>query len=562
MKPISRREFIRRSGAAGAALFGSRLLPSWGAPKSEFTEALVIGSGFGGAIAALRLAQAGVNVVVLERGRRWPITDPTTNATFATFNAPDGRSSWMSDFATGLIPTPIDRYAGVMELIDPTTTGPIRAQGIAVRNGAGVGGGSLVYNAIMLQPRRELFRQVFPANIDYDEMDSVYYPRVRQILGQSTIPNDILNSPYYGSTRANLLNAQNAGMYPGMPVEFNIDWDIVRDEIAGTKVPSAIAGQSWFGLNSGAKNSVDKNYLKMAEDTGRVEVLPLHVVTDIGESTMDGTYTVWANEITVDGVVVGQKMFTCSHLFLAAGAVGTPALLVKAREKGMLPRLNDHVGRYWGANGDFIALRGGVGAFQPAQGGPCGHILMEDFANPYSPTDLVELVVPSDFEQYALGNAPGFSLYVGLGLAPPVGDFTYDGVSDSVTLNWPHTDSRLDTFSAGVNAMLDRLNAANSGSFTAFNSEDPDYVAGGGPALTAHPVGGAIMGKACDFSGRVHGHQGLYVVDGSLVPGGSCGGVNPSFTIAALAERCMDTIVSRDLAHGLGSAVRNFVSVP
>jgi cholesterol oxidase len=64
--------------------------------------------------------------------------------------------------------------------------------------------------------------------------------------------------------------------------------------------------------------------------------------------------------------------------------------------------------------------------------------------------------------------------------------------------------------------------------------------------LTMHPVGGVPMGEACDFSGRVHGHKGLYIVDGSIIPGGNIGGVNPAFTIAALAERTMDTVIRRD----------------
>jgi cholesterol oxidase len=543
MSRISRRTFMKTGAASVAVLGTSRNV--W-AKKKKFTEALVIGSGFGGAVAALRLAEAGIDTIVLERGRRWDIVNPATNSTFSTFVNPDGRSSWFSETANGIIPWPITKYAGVLEMIHPFSNGPLtnnlRAQGIQVRNGAGVGGGSLVYNAVMLQPRQELFESVFPSDIQYAEMAAEYYPRVRQALGQSKIPADILASPYYASTRANLQNAQNAGMYLGMDVEFNINWDVVREEMAGIRVPSAIDGESWFGLNSGAKNSVDKNYLKKAQDLG-VVVEPLHVVTDISETRRDAEYTVVANRIDVDGNVLETVEFTTHHVFMAAGATGTPALLTKAREKGTLPRLNQSVGREWGGNGDFFVVRGGVGNYFAAQGGPCGHFLFEDLNNSHSPTDLVELVVPKDVQQFAFQNAPGFSLYVGLGLAPAVGYFTYDASTDTVTLNWPNTDSRLDAFSAGVNEMLNKLNAANPGSFTAFNSEDPDYKAAGNPAATAHPIGGAVIGKATDMSGRVHGHQGLYVVDGALIPGGSVGGVNPSFTIAALAERTIDRIL-------------------
>jgi cholesterol oxidase len=263
---ISRRDFIRMGAAAGVGVLGQSV-PGWAKKSDDFIEALVIGTGYGGAVAALRLAQAGVSTVVLERGRRWPIL-PGGN-TFATFQAPDGRSSWLSSVATGLIPQPINTYAGVLELIDPTTTGPIRSNGVSVRNGAGVGGGSLVCNASMLQPSRELFEMAFRAQIDYDEMDDVYYPRVRGVLGQSTIPADILALGYYASTRANLLQAQNAGMYDGTNVEYAIDWDIVRAEIAGTKVPSAIDGQSWFGLNSGPRTASTRTISRWRRTRGK-----------------------------------------------------------------------------------------------------------------------------------------------------------------------------------------------------------------------------------------------------------------------------------------------------
>jgi cholesterol oxidase len=178
---------------------------------------------------------------------------------------------------------------------------------------------------------------------------------------------------------------------------------------------------------------------------------------------------------------------------------------------------------------------------------------MEDFNNPFSPTDMIELVTPKDLATFppasppfgGLGGAPGFSLYGGLGVPPALGTFSHDAATDTVTLNWPYGDPRLQPFANGTKSMLQALDAVNPGSFTVLNTEDPTKNPFG-VASTAHPVGGAVIGKATDFSGRVLGHKKLYVLDGSLIPGGSVGGVNPSLTIAALAERCMDRILETD----------------
>ncbi|MHC5822352.1 MAG: FAD-binding protein, partial [Nostoc sp.] len=324
---IKRRQFIQATLAATASI----AMPSIASAAyrgEECLEALIIGSGFGGAVAALRLGEAGIKTIVLERGQRWPIS--AAGNTFSTYQNPDGRSTWLSPTTIIFNKVPIDVYTGVLDVKV--------GDGIIAYRGAGVGGGSLVYNAVSYQPTKELFYQVFPRSIKYEELDKVYYPKVRSILKPSPIPDDILNTDYYLASRILLEQAGIAGLR-ARKLDVAVDWDIVRQEIAGQKVPSAIAGQVYYGLNSGAKNSLDRNYLSMAEATKKVEIRPLHVVDTI-EEYHAGRFRVTCNQINQRGVVLAKKSFICRYLFLAAGSIGTTELLLRAKHEGTLPRLN------------------------------------------------------------------------------------------------------------------------------------------------------------------------------------------------------------------------------
>ncbi len=335
-----------------------------------------------------------------------------------------------------------------------------------------------------------------------------------------------------------LQQAITAG-FPTRPVELAVDWDIVRDEIAGLRVPSAIAGQSFYGLNSGAKRSLDHNYLPQAEATGHVEILPLHEVIAIDHG-QGGRYAVTMARLSDDGQMIGApRRLACNYLFLAAGSIGTTKLLVRARDTGALPALNAHVGRHWAANGDINVIRGLLPTTNASTGGPGGHFILEDFENPIAPTSLIEIVLPPHIHAaLAAFGAPGaFANYASLGLPPAIGSFDYDALTDRVALNWPAADPRVSNFVAAAQHTLSALDQRTGGVTLAFN-----------PAVSAHPLGGAVMGKVCDFAGRVKRCPGLYVVDGALIAG-SAGLANPSFSIAALAERCMDRILARDGLH-------------
>ncbi|WP_214412391.1 GMC oxidoreductase [Sphaerisporangium fuscum] len=474
-------------------------------------EALVVGSGFGGAIAALRLAEAGVRTVVMERGRRWPVTG--AHDTFATYDKPDGRAAWLSPVtvAPAQEDVPIDVYTGVLERV--------RGDGIDVLVGAGVGGGSLVYNTVLYQPRRDMFARVFPSWLDYDELDEVWYPKVREGVGVATMPADVLAHEHYRGQRVLLEEASAAGI-PARLFELGLDWDVIRAELAGAVPPSLIAGQVWYGSNSGAKRSLDRTYLARAEATGKVEVLPLHVVTDVHEN--DHGFVVAYDEIDDNGRVLAHRDVHTRHLFLTAGSVATTRLLVRARETGALPKLDDAVGTRWGANGDLVIIRSGLPPTGPGEGGPAGAVI-EDLDNPVAPVALACMPIPQ------AGMPEGSMGLIGMGLGPAKGSFHYDAGTDAVGLRWPSTDPGVTVIADGARSTFDRIGA---GKIEAVDA-----------GLTGHPCGGVPLGLATDRYGRVNGYPGLYVVDGALVPGGSAACTNPALTIGALAERAMAAIV-------------------
>lgn len=539
-RTYKRRRFLQTAALASAGL-ATTLTTSLLRPRrtsasdSEDVQALIIGSGFGGAVAALRLGQAGIRTLILERGRRWDIT-PEQN-TFATFNKPDGRAAWLSP--TTIFENPIPVYTGIFE--------NIVEDGIGVLAGAGVGGGSLVYNAITYQPRKDIFYKVFSSSlVNYDELDQTYYPRVRSMLQASPIPSDILATVYYEKVRLLLEHATNAG-FPNRLLDLAIDWDIVREEINGTKVPSTIISEIWWGINSGAKNSLDKNYLPQAEKTGFVDILPLHVATEITALSGRQGYQVSCNQINESGEVVASKTITCRYLFVAAGSVNTSKLLVKAKAKGGLPNLNEYVGKEWGNNGDIIATRSNIPPLQ-GNGGPSGAVLENlDDKDPH-------VIMNLDIDLEPLGTQQ----LLDLAICDPNGYFTYDASTDSVTLHFSTESKQNQAILKAVektHKILDRKNPTSSTQEPTTQMRRIDSrrfknrpTTTASDTITAHPLGGCVMGKACDAYGHVFGYQGLYVVDGALIPGGSTACTNPTLTIAAIAERCMDKIIAEDIS--------------
>jgi cholesterol oxidase len=527
---LSRRAVLR--GAAlglGAAAFGplaTHTAAAQAAPPGGRT-AIVVGSGFGGAVAALRLGMAGIETTVLERGRRWPI-DPAGN-TFATLDAPDGRASWLHDrpYINPLTQLqPIQRYVGVID--------EVRGNGINSVYGAGVGGGSLVFGTYTPQPRRRDFEQVFPRQIDYGELDRVYYPRARAALGTSPLPADLLAHPAYKGARAWLADVADYGGQPTFH-DFCVDWDLVRAELAGTRRPSVTVGEGPYGINSGAKNSVDHNYLPRAEATGNVTVLPLHEVVEIRETQGRSGFEVTVKRIDEYGAVLEHTHLVADYLFMAAGSFYTSSLLVTAKARGALPRLNEHVGKGFGNNGDFLISRTLTHReYGAKQAGP-GVAALYDDETPDGTVAMSWQAAP--FPEIAGGNTSTNLIQL---ITSERGSIDYNPALGRAELNYPHGEADSDVDARGrrfAGRFHERADVAHG--YPANGIPIYPRLAGFGSAATFHGLGGMVMGLACSYEGRVAGYDNMYVVDGSLIPG-STALVNPSLTITAVAERCMD----------------------
>jgi cholesterol oxidase len=489
----------------------------------ESAEVVIIGSGFAGGVAAMRLTQAGIPVTLVERGRRWDVI-PVADQPFCLNFAPDGRAAWLSE-ETVLPMGPvskINRYVGLIERV--------RSPNLDIFCGAAYGGTSVVTGMLSLVPRRELFEQVFPRGISYDEMATRYYPRAQRMLGASTIPDDILASETYGAMRVFKQQAAKAGL-PIKLIPTATDWDVMRRELRGEIFRCGVDGELIYGNNSGCKLSVDRTYLAAAEATGRLTVLLQHRVTDIARRA-DGRYLISIEVIDEEGRVVEQKALACRALFVCAGCYWTNALFVRARAKGLLPELDDEVGAGFGNNGNVMYLRDKMGVDTgPNQGGPPSlGISFPD--NPYGANFVEHPQFPA--WEWSRGKLLHFSLCIN----PTRGRFVYDAEKDKVVLEWPADGNAYARSVARYT--LERLNDANGGELA-----DDVFIRGLHDGFTYHPLGGMVMGKATDLFGRVKGYPGLYTLDGSLIPGSSAA-VNPSLTITANAERCIEAILAED----------------
>ncbi|MFE9447773.1 GMC oxidoreductase [Streptomyces sp. NPDC006739] len=499
----------------------------------ESAPAIVVGSGYGGAVAALRLGQAGIRTLVLEMGRLWN-TPGSDGKVFCSTAAPDQRSMWFrtrteAPLATFLwldvVNRDIGSYPGVLDRV--------HYDNMSVYVGRGVGGGSLVNGGMAVTPLQSYFTEQFPT-VDAAEMYGTYFPRARAMLGVNSVdPTWFESTEWYQFTRTSRKAAANTGLKTTF-VPNVYDFGYMQREAAGTATKSALGQEVIYGNNQG-KRSLDKTYLAAALGTGNVTIDTLQRVRSISRAS-DGTYLLSVDRIDNTGAVVETKQYGCTYLFLGGGSLGTTELLVRARDTGTLPALDSSVGAGWGPNGNTMLGRANhvwdtTGANQstmPVMG-------IDDWANADNPVFAEMAPLPIGFETWV-------SLYLAITKNPQRASFTYDSASDTVKLGWSAAQSAVSV--AMAKKLFDRINSANSTIYRYDLFGSPSKVFA--DDFCYHPLGGCVLGRATDDYGRVKGCPKLYVTDGSLVPGNI--GVNPFVTITALAERTMARVLAEDTA--------------
>jgi len=515
---------------------------------------VIIGSGFGGSVSALRLSEKGYRVCVLEKGKRFAKEDfPKTNWDLR-------RWLWMP--GAGL------RGIFQMSFMEHVT----------IFHGVGVGGGSLTYANTLPTPQKGFFESKSWAHLadDWRAELEPHYKTARKMLGANRVPittrsDEILREIARDMGREEHFHPTEVGVFFGAPNEKVPD--PYFDGEGPDRVGCNYCGACMTGCRVGAKNTLDQNYLHLAEGLGcRIEAET--EVTAVRPRD-GGGYRIETKHSFGDR---DDRVFTADRVVFSGGVMGTlPLLLEMKQDPRGLPRISDRLGKAVRTNSE--ALMGVVvpeSDVDMSKGVAIGSILHTD---DHSHLEPVRYGAGSDFfRTMVTPHAPGetaigrfASALRGLATHPIrwLKAYTVRGYSkSSVILLYMRTLDGTMTMRMGRNAFTGFRKALvtelddPSQAPKAFMKEATDLaerwaekvrgVVGGmftetllGTPSTAHILGGCCMGAdaaegVIDSRHRLFGYDGLYVIDGSAMSANP--GVNPSLTITALAERAMSKI--------------------
>jgi cholesterol oxidase len=554
---------------------------------TERYEAIIIGSGFGGAITACRLSKKWPGrVLVLERGKRYPLGSfPRT---------PHGLANnfWNTGFEERSRPRAV---AAIHQrgLFD------IRSyKNIDVVLGAGLGGGSLIYANVFLEPPDDIFSDRWPASCRKQQLQP-YYKVCKEVLGSRPIPamegrRHIVRTELFQKVAKKIgrdSSLVDINVFFGNDFAKPLEQGVQdKNRYGALQTSCTYCGECDVGCNYQAKNTLDLNYLFQAETTYGAVIRTEHFVDRIAPVDEHGSddptatgahgYRVYYRDLANKGAELSALT---QRAIVSAGALGSTELLLRCRDVfGTLPKIGSRLGHYMSGNGDFLGIVAGTRQPADPNHGPVitqriDHNLFQGF-DPDRAFIMQDASYPAFAAWFVEGAKPGIlrlrSLWrtirhwwarlrgssmgsIGFALSDLLdGDVSYNtclllsmGVDRSngvMTLNrqgwldiaWPTQDSRK-LYDAIVAAGKEFCRAADG----SFYFSIPTWWWPQRKNVTVHSLGGCILSDRPDGGvtsaalktfGQVHGYENLYVADGAILP--TAVGANPTATISALCE--------------------------
>jgi cholesterol oxidase len=522
-------------------------------------DCIVIGSGFGGAITACRLAEAGYKVLILERGRRWDKT---------TYPSVTGKD-WIWDHKK---PELLNGWSDLR--VFPN---------MSVIQGAAVGGGSLIYANISTEAPAWVFQSPWPAEITYQELKP-YYNQVAKFMNVQKVPeNQWPERTRLMRDAAQAINEEKRFDLLELAVSFDPNLSFAPGDPPQILQPKTFTnaqgreqaycthlGMCDAGCPVDAKNTLDLTYIAWAEKH-QAEVRPLHIVNNI-EPISDG-FRVQFERLENGQRIPGHE--TARLVIIAAGSLGSTELLFRCRnESKTLPHISSFLGRNWSSNGDFLT---------PA-------IYPHRNVSPTKGPTITSRIDFLNFHQKELAywiEDGGIPDLLGYFVENQFARKWYSRLHTDILLNFINQilhqrkafRNIMPWFAQGIDAANGELHWKRRWWQLGFGNKQLELkwdvtkskavfdailtmhkklsaVTGGKPMVapswtiledlvTPHPLGGCNMGTTAgngvvDHKGEVFGHKNLFVADGAIIP--TALGVNPSRTIGALAERIASQI--------------------
>jgi cholesterol oxidase len=506
-------------------------------------DVIVIGSGFGGSVAALRLSEKGYRVGMLEMGARWRPQDHPPNSWHLR------KYLWQP-------------YLG---LIGPAQVTVLK--NVVIQSGVGVGGGSLIYGNVLYEPSEQFYNDPQWASItDWKAELAPYYDQAKRMLGVATNPrltpsDEVLKSVADDLGVADTFHPTQVGVFFGEPGK------TVPDPYFGGVGPDRagciFCAQCLTGCPHNAKNTIERNYLYLAEKAG-TQVHPMTTVVDVRESPAGG-YEV---ETIHSGRWVRKQRRTwrADQVVFSAAAIGTQNLLHRLRTNGSLPRISPRLGELARTNSEANPIATSRTRTDLAQG-VAGTSSIHPDANTHIEAFrlgngsnwgflLLTALVDGDRHRFAtwaltsLRHPAAFarSFNVRKASERSINLLVMQDLNNSVT-----TYLKRGLFGATMTSRQGRgepnpnwIPVANDVARRVAAKIDGDargsYFDVVNRPLTAHFIGGCPIGDSpatgvVDPYQRLYGYPGLHVIDGSAIAANL--GANPALTITAQSERAV-----------------------